>query len=28
VKSRLYSARQQLGELLLGWKEAGEDEDR
>jgi len=28
VKSRLYSARQQLGELLLGWKENGEDEDR
>jgi RNA polymerase sigma-70 factor, ECF subfamily len=28
VKSRLYSARQQLGELLLGWKEDGEDEDR
>jgi RNA polymerase sigma-70 factor (ECF subfamily) len=27
VKSRLYSARQQLGELLLGWKENGEDED-
>ena len=28
VKSRLYSARQQLGELLLGWREDGEDEDR
>ena len=25
VKSRLYSARQQLGELLLGWKDAGKD---
>jgi RNA polymerase sigma-70 factor, ECF subfamily len=25
VKSRLYSARQQLGQLLLGWKEDGED---
>jgi len=28
VKSRLYSARQRLGELLLGWKEQGKDEDR
>ena len=28
VKSRLYTARQQLGELLLGWKETGKDEDR
>jgi RNA polymerase sigma-70 factor (ECF subfamily) len=28
VKSRLYSARQRLGELLLGWKESEEDEDR
>jgi RNA polymerase sigma-70 factor (ECF subfamily) len=29
VKSRLYSARQRLGELLLGWKEhASKEEDR
>jgi len=28
VKSRLYSARQRLGELLLGWRERGKDEDR
>jgi len=28
VKSRLYSARQRLGELLLGWKEYGEEEGR
>ena len=28
VKSRLYSARQRLGELLLGWKEHGKEEDR
>ena len=27
VKSRLYSARQQLGEMLLGWKEDREEED-
>ena len=26
VKSRLYSARQRLGELLLGWKESGKEE--
>lgn len=26
VKSRLYSARQRLGELLLGWKDAGKEE--
>ena len=26
VKSRLYSARQRLGELLLGWKNSGTDE--
>ena len=25
VKSRLYSARKQLGQLLLGWKEGGEE---
>jgi DNA-directed RNA polymerase specialized sigma24 family protein len=25
VKSRLYSARQRLGELLLGWKEQGKE---
>jgi RNA polymerase sigma-70 factor, ECF subfamily len=28
VKSRLYSARQRLGELLLGWKENEQGEDR
>ncbi len=28
VKSRLYTARQRLGELLLGWKEQGKEEDR
>jgi RNA polymerase sigma-70 factor, ECF subfamily len=28
VKSRLYTARQRLGELLLGWKEHGKEEDR
>jgi RNA polymerase sigma-70 factor, ECF subfamily len=28
VKSRLYSARQRLGELLLGWKDSGPGEDR
>ena len=28
VKSRLYSARQRLGELLLGWKDHGKDDDR
>ena len=28
VKSRLYSARQRLGELLLGWKEYREEEGR
>jgi RNA polymerase sigma-70 factor (ECF subfamily) len=28
VKSRLYSARQRLGELLLGWKESGKEEDQ
>ena len=28
VKSRLYSARQRLGELLLAWKEDGNGEDR
>jgi RNA polymerase sigma-70 factor (ECF subfamily) len=28
VKSRLYSARQRLGELLLGWKESAKEEDR
>ena len=28
VKSRLYSARQRLGELLLGWKEHEQGEDR
>ena len=28
VKSRLYSARQRLGELLLGWKENAPGEDR
>jgi len=28
VKSRLYSARQRLGELLLGWKNPGKEEDR
>lgn len=28
VKSRLYSARQQLGELLLAWKEDGKGEER
>ena len=27
VKSRLYSARQRLGELLLGWKERGKEDD-
>ena len=27
VKSRLYSARQRLGELLLGWKEDGKEDD-
>ena len=28
VKSRLYSARQRLGEMLLGWKDSGKEEDR
>lgn len=28
VKSRLYSARQLLGEMLLGWKDTGKEEDR
>jgi RNA polymerase sigma-70 factor, ECF subfamily len=28
VKSRLYSARQQLGELLLGWKDTTKEEPR
>jgi RNA polymerase sigma-70 factor, ECF subfamily len=28
VKSRLYTARQQLGELLLGWKDQVKEEDR
>jgi len=28
VKSRLYSARQRLGELLLGWKASAKEEDR
>jgi RNA polymerase sigma-70 factor (ECF subfamily) len=28
VKSRLYTARQRLGELLLGWKERGKDDER
>jgi RNA polymerase sigma-70 factor (ECF subfamily) len=28
VKSRLYSARQRLGELLLGWKDHGKDENQ
>lgn len=28
VKSRLYTARQQLGELLLGWKDQGKEEVR
>jgi RNA polymerase sigma-70 factor (ECF subfamily) len=28
VKSRLYTARQRLGELLLGWNEHGKEEDR
>jgi RNA polymerase sigma-70 factor, ECF subfamily len=28
VKSRLYSARQRLGEMLLGWKDTGKEEDR
>ena len=28
VKSRLYSARQRLGELLLAWKEDGNEEDK
>jgi RNA polymerase sigma-70 factor, ECF subfamily len=28
VKSRLYSARQKLGELLLGWKESGKEVDQ
>jgi len=28
VKSRLYSARQRLGELLLGWKESGNGDER
>ena len=28
VKSRLYTARQRLGELLLGWKDRPEDQDQ
>lgn len=28
VKSRLYSARQRLGELLLGWKQSGKEQDQ
>jgi RNA polymerase sigma-70 factor (ECF subfamily) len=28
VKSRLYSARQRLGELLLGWKDNGNGDER
>ena len=28
VKSRLYTARQRLGELLLGWKDTRKEEDR
>ena len=28
VKSRLYSARQRLGELLLGWKDNGDGDER
>jgi len=28
VKSRLYTARQQLGELLLGWKDCQKEEDQ
>ena len=28
VKSRLYTARQRLGEMLLGWKEQEKEEDR
>jgi RNA polymerase sigma-70 factor, ECF subfamily len=28
VKSRLYSARQRLGEMLLGWKDSGKEQDR